>query len=227
VGLGRFQKEGLIEDRATGRVWRLTADEGKYLGGTGLAPAPLQHWGAGLHSDVTTRIATIAAAEDVKMSRIHVTATQGFASQGSFARGEAVGLVFDLVWDIKIESEEPADRVEELVRRALATSPANSAMAHASDSTFALTTNGKPTVISGLPASTSAAERDPFLTHSSVPAPVETDDTPLDVLTVQPGLGGTTVLSDDQKGAIGWHVYASGEYDFEVTPVSRTPQSVS
>ncbi|TNM38345.1 hypothetical protein FHP29_13835 [Nocardioides albidus] len=214
MGLGRFQKEGLVEDTTTGRVWRLVADEGTYLGGTGLAPAPLQHWGAGLHADVTTRIAALAAAEGVTLSRLEVTVTQGFASQGSFARGEAVGLVFDLTWDIRVESAAPADRVDAVVRRALATSPANAAMARTSEGTFALTTNGRPTIVSGLPASRGDRQADPFLTHADRPVPVDTETAPVDVLTAHPGGGGTATLSDDQTGAVAWHVHATGEYDF-------------
>ncbi|MCU1680658.1 MAG: hypothetical protein JWQ81_1397 [Amycolatopsis sp.] len=41
MGLGRFQKEGLVTEVATGRSWRMPADEGKYLRGTDKAPAPV------------------------------------------------------------------------------------------------------------------------------------------------------------------------------------------
>ena len=39
MGLGRFQKEGLVENVATGRTWRLVCDEGTYLRGADMAPA--------------------------------------------------------------------------------------------------------------------------------------------------------------------------------------------
>lgn len=77
MGVGRIQKEGLVEDLTTGRVWRLTADEGKYPRGTGLAPAPLMHWAAGLHGGVTSRIAGLAAAEKVTLASLEVTVSQG------------------------------------------------------------------------------------------------------------------------------------------------------
>jgi hypothetical protein len=118
MGLGRFQKEGLVEDVATGRSWRLAADEGTYLRGTDKAPAPLMHWAAGVHADVTSRIARAAARDDIHLSRLAVRLTQGFASEGSFARGEAVGLVFDLSWEIEIEADVDSKKIHAVIDEA-------------------------------------------------------------------------------------------------------------
>lgn len=222
MGLGRFQKEGLVEDLTTGRVWRLAADEGKYLRGTGLAPAPLAHWAAGLHGDVTSRIADLAAAEQVRLADLEVTVSQGFASQGSFARGEAVGLVFDLAWEFRVGTDEPADRIVSLVDRALRSSPANAAMATGKEGTFALYTNGRAIPVSGVPQSKTDAQTDPFRRHASRPAPADGGDSTRTVLTTRPGTDSTTVAGDDQSGAIGWHVEAKGRYDFESGTVTAT-----
>jgi uncharacterized OsmC-like protein len=225
MGIGRFQKEGLVEDLGTGRVWRLAADEGKYLRGTGLAPAPLMHWAAGLHGDVTSRIAALAAAERVALTSLEVTVSQGFASKGSFARGEAVALVFDLAWEFRIGTDEPADRIVGLVDRALRSSPANAAMAVGREGTFALYANGRAIPVAGVPRSGAGAQTDPFRRHSSRPAPVHGVGIGVDtgsVLTTRPGTDSTTVAGDDLSGAIGWHIQGEGGYDFESGTVTTT-----
>lgn len=222
MGIGRFQKEGLVEDLTTGRVWRLAADEGKYLRGTGLAPAPLMHWAAGLHGDVTSRIAGLAAAEEVVLECLEVTASQGFASQGSFARGEAVGLVFDLAWEFRVVTDEPANRIVSIVDRALRSSPVHAAMTTGKESTFALYANGRAIPVSGLPQSQTEVQTDPFRRHASRPAPVDSAFVTDAVLTTRPGTESTTVASDDQSGSIGWHVQAKGRYDFESGTVTAT-----
>ena len=41
-------------------------------------------------------------------------------------------------------------------------------------------------------------------------------------MTVGPAAGGSAVLTDDQEGAVAWHVRASGEYDFDTHLVTVT-----
>jgi uncharacterized OsmC-like protein len=223
MGIGRFQKEGLVEDLATGRVWRLAADEGKYLRGTGLAPAPLMHWAAGLHGDVTHRIARLAAAQQIAISDLEVTVSQGFASEGSFARGEAVALVFDLEWEIRVATGAPLPQIASLVDRALRFSPLNAAMVTGKEGKFALNINGRTSPVSGVPQSRTPAEADPFKRYSSRPAPVDGDHATSTVLTSGPLRTASTVtLGDDQSKAIGWHVEATGKYEFESGIVTAT-----
>ena len=223
IGLGRFQKEGLVEDVTTGRIWRLSADEGKYLRGTGLAPAPLMHWAAGLHGDVTSRIAYIANAEALALAELQVTVSQRFASKGSFARGEALGLVFELAWEVNVATDEPEARISSVVNQALRSSPANAAMVTGKMSRFALYLNGQSSPITGLPQSDTPADMDPLLRHRSHPRPVRAEIAADAVLTTWPGANSSSVvLSDDQKETIGWRVQAIGDYNFESGLVTTT-----
>jgi uncharacterized OsmC-like protein len=223
MGLGRFQKEGLVTDVATGRSWRLPADEGKYLRGSDMAPAPLMHFAAGLHGDVTARIVRIARRRGVELDQLSVTFTQGFGSQGSFARGEAVALVGDLAWTIEVASAAPDPVVQDIVAQALATSPAYAAMTNAHEGVFALYTNGRPTPVVGVPQSGSPAEPDPFLAHAERPVPVDEAGSTEQLLVRSPSDGPLDLeLSDDQKGAILWHIRASGNYRFDTDTVATT-----
>jgi uncharacterized OsmC-like protein len=223
MGLGRFQKEGLVTDAATGRSWRLPADEGKYLRGTDKAPAPLSHWGAGLHSDLTSRIARIAAHRAIPLTRLSVTVTQGFGSHGSFARGEALGLVGNLTWTINVTSRAQPEKIETIVAEALLSSPANAALVKDREGTFALYTNSRPTPVVGVLQSRAAAEEDPFRRHAGRPEPVGGAVVRVDLLTRKPSPGAQAVeLSDDQSGAIRWHVRATGDYQFGSDLVAST-----
>ena len=223
IGLGRFQKEGLVEDITTGRIWRLPADEGKYLRGTGLAPAPLMHWAAGLHGDVTSRIARIADAESLTLDGLQVTVAQRFASKGSFARGEALGLVFELAWEINVVTNESEARVSSVVDQAMRSSPANAAMVTGKEGRFALYIDGRYTPVTGLPQCDTSTEIEPLLRHRSRPRPAGAEIAEETVLVTWPGTNSSTVvLSDDQKGTIGWRVQATGGYDFESGLVKTT-----
>jgi uncharacterized OsmC-like protein len=57
---------------------------------------------------------------------------------------------------------------------------------------------------------------------------VDTEAVPRHVLTILPGTDRTVILTDDQSGAVGWHVHASGAYDFAsglVTTVVGVPRT--
>jgi uncharacterized OsmC-like protein len=211
MGLAHFQKEGLVTDIATGRAWRLAADEGTYLRGTDIGPAPLMHWATGLHGDVTARIAGLARRAGIEFTGLDVEFTQGFASKGSFARGEAVGLVFDLNWQATMRTAAPRAAVESIVDEALRTSPAVAALTGELDGAFALSANGRALPVVGLPQSYAPAETDPFLKYTGRPSPAEP---PVGELqrkqpSSDPAL---KVLSDDQSETISWYVRGLGSY---------------
>jgi uncharacterized OsmC-like protein len=215
MGLGDFQKEGLVTDLSTGRSWRLAADEGIYLRGTDLAPAPLMHWGAGLHADVTSRIAGAARHRGAELTGLRVTLTQGFGSQGSFARGEALGLVGELRWTVEVESAAPEEQVEAAVTEGLRRSPAHAALLEPTEGTFALYTNGRGTPVVGVPQSEVTTQVDPFRRHAAPPAP-KGDTVSAQLLTRQPATEvGKIGLTDDQTETIHWHVQVSGNYQPE------------
>lgn len=223
MGLGRFQKEGLVTDVATGRSWRLPADEGVYLRGSDKAPAPLMHFAGGLHADLTSRIVRIAQRRGLTLDRVAVSFTQGFGSKGSFVRGEAVALVGELVWTIEVGSGATDTEVDDIVSTALATSPAHAAMTNAHEGGFALYTNGRPTPVVGVLQSESPAEQDPFLRHATSPEPEDVSGASVSLLVQSPSDGPLNItLSDDQQGTSMWHILATGEYRFDTGTVATT-----
>ncbi len=170
-GLGRFHKIGLVEDQTTGRTWCLQSDEGASLGGTNLAPAPLFQWLAGIQADVAARVVAAARARGVTLEHLQVGVSQGFASKGSFAKGEAVALVFGLDWDVDVRGSIDDDGAEVLVATALASSPAVAVMRNAVEGRFALHTNGRATSLDGaMPVWSESALQDPVRRYGAVPA---------------------------------------------------------
>jgi uncharacterized OsmC-like protein len=214
MGLGGYQKEGLVEDLATGRTWRLACDEGTYLHGADMAPAPLMHWGAGLHADLTTRIARATLDSGLPLGALEVTVTQGFGAKGSLVRGEAQAQVYGLSCSVRIETDAEDAIVNKLVATAVGSSPAFAAMRNAIPGVFALYTNGRRTPVEGVPQSTQPPQADPFLRHATRPEPEDPSDDTSDLLTRRMiDSNWTLELPDDQDDAVQWRIHASGHYD--------------
>lgn len=168
-GLGKFHKVGLVEETSSGRTWCLQSDEGEWLGGTNLAPAPLFTWLAGLQADVASRIAAVARSRSITLDYLQVGVSQGFASKGSFARGEAVALIFGLDWDFDIRSTASEAEIEGIVGAAMRTSPAVAAMRDAKEGLFALQTNGRRTAVDGLAPWDNSTVTDPRGRYTAIP----------------------------------------------------------
>jgi uncharacterized OsmC-like protein len=213
MGLEGFHKLGLVEEVSTGRIWRLEADEGTYLRGTNLAPAPLMYWGAGLHADLLTRAARIAREREVQLSALAGSVRQGFAAKGSFARAEAVAVVFGVEVELEIAGAAPPAQLDSIVAMAVATSPAVAALATAREGLFALHSNGRPTNVAGIPALTDSKAVDPMRKYAQVPAHTG-EELPDQILGFEAGnVDDTLVLRNDSNQAVNFHVDARGALD--------------
>jgi hypothetical protein len=220
-GINHFQKEGLVREASTGRTWRLTADEGSYLRGTDLAPAPLSHWGAGIHGDVVLRIASLARAQGRELRKLSAVLLQGFASKGSLARGEAVGLVFDLSCQVEMDIDCDRDTASDIVKQALLASPVMNAMLTAREGTFALYLNNQRMPHSGLHESDNS-EADPLTFRSGMIEPTGESVWPT-IVTRSPGMGDSGfVLEDDNAKSVSWYVQAEGELNVATGLVHST-----
>jgi uncharacterized OsmC-like protein len=177
MGLSGLQKEGLVEDLTTGRTWRLASDEGAYLNGTDLAPAPLMHWAAGVLADIAESILLAARTEGVTMSALEVASTQEFGLDGSFVKAQAVAMAGDLALVISVSADASDQQVDAIVARGLRASSAAGGVTSAVEGTLALSVNGRVSVIESPAAEQDAvaeharAEQDPFRRYTGRPAP--------------------------------------------------------
>jgi hypothetical protein len=165
---GGHQKEALVHPPAPGPVWRLASDEGAYLRGTDLAPAPLMYWAAGVHADFLHRLAAAAREANVALTRLGLTIEHRYRVSGSFAQGGARGEAFAPVFELDCE---PA-AVQSLVDAAAGHSPLVAAMRTPLANTFALYVNGRRRALAGIPPSPAADVADPFLAHAAAPIPL-------------------------------------------------------
>ncbi|EPR76345.1 hypothetical protein ADILRU_1290 [Leifsonia rubra CMS 76R] len=227
-GLGKFHKIGLVEEVSSGRTWCLQSDEGASLGGTNLAPAPLFHWLAGLQADVAYRILAVAQSRSVTIESIHVGVSQGLASKGSFARGQAVALIFGLDWDFDVRSSASEAEVESIIDAAMRSSPAVSAMREAKEGSFALRTNGQVTSVEGLTQWDEPNGVDPRTRYTEIPGP--TDEASEQVFTFVDGGGepadaSAKIATHSSLNAsdvpVGFYVDARGSLDLD-TGLMRT-----
>ncbi|MEU9705580.1 hypothetical protein [Streptomyces sp. NPDC047981] len=207
MGLGGFQKEGLARDVHSDRTWRLVCDEGAYLNGANMAPAPLAYWVGGLHGDIVARIVETAQEAGLVIGDLDVNVTQGFAVKGSFSKGEAVAQVYHMTCDIDLTCEQDEATVNRMVEVALSRSSAVAAVAGAHEGLFSLTTNGRATPVD-LPVS-SELLADPFLQHSQQPEPAEAR--PEAVPVGHPvGDKPPVMLTDDNDGTVSWRIRTNG-----------------
>ncbi len=170
--MGAHQKEAVVHEGPNGPAWRLVSDEGPYLKGSDMAPFPLGFFNAGLQADLMGQIARAAATCAATLSDIHLELDSGFSFSGSFFKGDGRGTAEPAQVRIAVQSGEPAPLVTEVLRRALAASPALAAMSTPLDCTFALYVNGIRRDVTLARPSSAADASDPLKTYPRPPAPV-------------------------------------------------------
>ncbi len=169
---GGHQKEALVHPASAGAVWRLASDEGAYLRGTDLAPAPLMYWAAGVHADFCHRLAALARGAGTDLRRLRLAIEHGYRVSGSFAQGGARGEAFAPRLELDVDCAAPPAAVRALADAAAAASPLFAAMRVPLANTFALYVNGRRRAPEGIPLSTAADVADPFLAHAAAPQPL-------------------------------------------------------
>jgi hypothetical protein len=152
-----------------------------------------------------------------------VAVSQRFASEGSFAKGEAIARVHDLEVAVHLVGVSAEADLSPTVERALETSPAIAALLNAAEGVFALFVSGRSVPVEGVPQSTTPTQTDPFLRYAAQPRPVVGLNLNPNLQTTRtPGTDSGVSLSDNQSGAVGWRVQARGSYDLDTHLVEST-----
>ena len=169
------QKEGVVTEGETGSVWRLTTDEDGHLRGTDLAPFPLGYFNAGLHGDLTNRILGLARHRSIEIADMSLSLNTGYWMTGSFFKGTGEGFAAPAAIDVTFDSPAGLVDLDQLVRDAIAASPAFALMKIPLPNTFAIYVNGRRREVKTMLASPAPDAPDPFVTYSAPPVPLETD----------------------------------------------------
>ena len=169
---GHHQKEAVVQEGRAGPAWRLASDEGLHLKGTDLAPFPLGYFNAGLQADLAGAIARLARARGIVIDRASMRLVTAYSLTGSFVQGTGVGVAEGVTIDIDIESKAAPAAISDLVRDAVAASPALALITLPLDNTFALYVNGRRKNPTTLPPSGAGNATDPFIKYATLPRPL-------------------------------------------------------
>ena len=170
--MGAHQKEALVTEGDGGTTWRVASDEGPYLHGTDLAPFPLGFFNAGLQAELLDRLLARAAAHGVRLDAVAIDLDNRYAFEGSFHKGTGRGSAQPPEARFTLRSGAGAERVAQVVREAVSSSPLLAALRTPLENTFALYVNGKRREVVSAAPSTAPDARDPLKAHPEPPRPL-------------------------------------------------------
>lgn len=151
--LSGMQKEALVISGATGMTWRLAADEGPYLQGHDVGPAPLAFLCAGMISSYMESLFAVASMREIEIEHVRLVLDNFYSMEGSVLRGTmAAGALAPHV-AVELRAGADGETARELVADALLASPVSGLTRAPLASRFTLTHNGtglKPTRVAWL-----------------------------------------------------------------------------
>ncbi len=173
--MGGHQKEAVVTEGLQGSIWRMVSDEGPALKGTDLAPFPLGYMSAGLQAEMLHRIDQLAQSQGIALQGLSCGLENDYMFEGSFFKGTGVGRAYPPRFQVRVQSQSPAERLQSLVRQAVMASPLLAAWTTPLNNTFALYANGRRVALRDLVPSRVTAD-DPFKTWSRAPTPLAQAD---------------------------------------------------
>ena len=170
--MGAHQKEALVLEGDPGPAWRLVSDEGPYLNGSDMAPFPLGFFNSGLQADLLGQVARLVGSRALAVIGVGLELDNAYSFSGSFFKGDGQGTALPAQIRLELTGSLSATAARDLVRDAIAASPALAAMTTPLANTFALYVNGiRREVTEALP-STSPDAPDPLKSYRTPPSPL-------------------------------------------------------
>lgn len=161
--LAGMQKEAIVAWLQPARSsWCMVCDEGPYLNGTDLAPFPLAFYTAGMQFCYMSQLLKNAKQHGIGLKSLEVLQENYYSMKGSFLKGDAKGGARPVGLQVKIESDDPVESIAKLVQRSEASSPSHAAMRTRLSNAFALTFNGRPSLLSAVTQSEVQDTEDPI-----------------------------------------------------------------
>jgi uncharacterized OsmC-like protein len=140
--LSGMQKEALVTDTASGTTWRLVSDEGEYLDGDDIAPAPLAFLTTGMVSSFATELRTLADRHEVDLGAFTLRQDNYYTMSGSALRGTMAAGALPVELDVEFDGDADEDIVADLAETAVRTSPINGLLTEVQGSLFTLSVDG-------------------------------------------------------------------------------------
>jgi uncharacterized OsmC-like protein len=170
--LGGMQKEALIANSRTGRVWRLASDEGAYLAGLDAAPCPLAFFTVGMVSATLLELQRLAAGRGIQFRQLRLVQDNRYTMTGSAPQGTMRGGAQDVQLTVQAECDLSPEEGKSLLAEALARSPLSSMLRTAQPSRFSLNHNGND--LETLRVAQAAPEITPSVLRGFTDVPVAT-----------------------------------------------------
>ncbi|MFB6308827.1 MAG: OsmC family protein [Haloarculaceae archaeon] len=164
-----MQKEALVTNGATGRTWRLASDEGEYLEGDDIAPAPLAHMTTGMVSSFAGEILALADERGIDVRDLELTQDSYYTMNGSALAGTMTGGALPVDLDVEIDADADEATLRDLVGDAVRTAPVYGLIADVNDSAFTLVSNGEEVEPDRVERLDGPVEADPERLFESIP----------------------------------------------------------
>lgn len=129
--------------------WELHCDEGAGLNGEDSAPPPLAYFATGIAFCLLTQVTRAAEMRKVAIRDVKIDQTIHFCRTGSMKGGTIDTGVKELEYRLDIDSDEPDDEIDQLVRVATASCFAHAAMSEPVSVRSVLRVNGVEQDLSG------------------------------------------------------------------------------
>lgn len=140
--LSVFQKEALVASSRTGKVWRLSSDEGPYLGGHDAAPCPLAFLTAGMIASYMNEITALAKAQGIEIRKLKLIQDNYYTMSGSMPKRTMVGGALPVELQVEIDCDLDDGSLTQFLMNAVHASPLNGLMRGQLESLFTLSKNG-------------------------------------------------------------------------------------
>ena len=144
-----MQKEALVTDSVSGKTWRLVSDEGEYLDGDDVAPAPLAFMTTGMVSSFANELTTLADERGIDVDGVTLIQDNYYTMNGSALRGTMSGGALPVELSVEVASDAEKSALQDLVETAARTSPVNGLMTEVQNSSFRLRLNGEDVPLEG------------------------------------------------------------------------------
>ena len=141
--LAGMQKEALVTDTAAGTTWRLVSDEGEYLDGADVAPAPLSFLTTGMVSSFADELLTLADHRDVALGNLTLRQDNYYTMNGSALRGTMTGGALPVELAVEFDGNADPETVRDLTETAVRTSPVNGLLTEVQEGRFTLSVTGR------------------------------------------------------------------------------------
>jgi uncharacterized OsmC-like protein len=159
--LAGMQKEALVAQFGSPVCWRMVCDEGPYLNGTDLAPAPLAFFSAGMAASFADAILDCAREMGANVSDLRLDQENRYRMDGSALKGTMVGSALPVQLGVSGTVDNGSIALDEIAGRAIPGASIEALMREELVDTFSLVHNGKRVPTGTVAESDSPLPEDP------------------------------------------------------------------